>query len=84
MGTVPSYISEDGGNTYTAVTSMAHTFCDCDNLVVAPKIADTVTNMIVTFYRASNLTTAPNKIPDSVTNASFTFADCNKLIQYLY
>ena len=79
LGTVPTYISEDGGNTYTAVTSMVHTFYDCDNLIVAPEIADTVTNMIVTFYRASNLTTAPNKIPDSVTNASFTFADCNKL-----
>ena len=79
LGTVPSYISIDGGNTYIAVTSMVHTFYDCDNLVIAPKIADIVTNMQVTFYQSSNLTTAPNKIPDSVTNASFTFADCNKL-----
>lgn len=79
IGTVPAYISEDGGNTYISVTSMAHTFYDCDELIIAPEIADTVTNMQVTFYQSSNLTTAPSKIPDSVTNASFTFSDCNKL-----
>ena len=79
IGTVPAYISEDSGNTYISVTSMAHTFYDCDELIIAPEIADTVTNMQVTFYQSSNLTTAPSKIPDSVTNASFTFSDCNKL-----
>ena len=79
QGTVPAYISVDSGNTYVAVTSMVHTFYDCDNLIVAPEIAETVTDMQVTFYQSSNLTTAPSIIPDSVINFSFTFSDCNKL-----
>lgn len=81
LGTVPAYISEDGGKTYISVTSMAHTFYDCDNLVIAPEIADTVTNMQVTFYQSSNLTTAPSKIPDSVRNLSYTFSNCSNLIE---
>ena len=79
IGTVPAYISTDGGNTYTSVTSMAHTFYDCDELIIAPEIAETVTNMEVTFYQAINLTTPPSKIPDSVINLSYTFASCEKL-----
>ena len=79
MGTIPAYISVDSGNTYVAVTSMAHTFYDCDNLIVAPEIPETATNMQVTFYQSSNLMTAPRKIPDSVINLSFVFSDCNKL-----
>ena len=79
IGTVPAYISEDGGNTYVSVTSMAHTFYDCDELVIAPEIANTVTNMKVTFYQSNNLTTAPNEIPDSVINFSYAFASCERL-----
>ena len=79
IGTVPAYISEDGGNTYVSVTSMVHTFYDCDELKIAPEIADTVTDMQVTFYQASNLTTSPSKIPDSVIDLSFTFANCENL-----
>ena len=80
IGTVPAYISEDGGNNYISVTSMVHTFYDCDDLIIAPEIANTVTNMYVTFYQASNLTTAPTNIPDSVTNLSYTFLNCEKLV----
>ena len=78
-GTVPAYISVDSGNTYIGVTSMAHTFYDCDELIVAPEIANTVTNMIVAFYQSSNLTTAPSKIPDSVMDLSYAFSNCEKL-----
>ena len=79
MGTIPAYISVDSGNTYVAVTSIAHTFYDCDNLIVAPEIPETVTDMQVTFYQSSNLITVPSKIPDSVINFSYVFSDCNKL-----
>ena len=66
IGTVPAYISEDGGNTYVSVTSMVHTFYDCANLVIAPEISNTVTDMSICFYKSDNLTTAPNEIPNSV------------------
>ena len=79
IGTVPAYISEDGGNSYISVTSMAHTFYACNDLIIAPEIADTVTNMQVTFYKATNLTTSPSKIPDSTTNLAYTFLECEKL-----
>ena len=79
IGTVPAYISEDGGNSYISVTSMVHTFYACNDLIIAPEIADTVTNMQVTFYQASNLTTGPSKIPDSVVDLSYAFASCEKL-----
>ena len=78
-GTVPAYISVDSGNTYIGVTSMAHTFYDCDELIVAPEIANTVTNMMVAFYQSSKLTTAPSIIPDSVINLNYTFSNCEKL-----
>ena len=79
LGTVPAYISEDGGNTYTAVTSMVHTFYDCDNLIVAPEIANTVDKMNVCFYQSSNLTMAPSRIPDSVISFKHVFNNCEKL-----
>ena len=79
IGTVPTYISEDGGNTYISVTSMIHTFYDCDELLTAPQIAYTTTNMSLAFFQATNLTTVPSKIPDSVVNFSYAFANCEKL-----
>lgn len=81
QGTVPAYISTDGGNTYISVTSMAHTFYDCDTLLTAPEIPDTVTNMQVAFYQASKLVNPPQSIPDSVNNLIYTFADCSCLSQ---
>ena len=79
IGTVPAYISTDEGNTYVSVTSMVHTFYDCGELIIAPEIAETVTNMGVTFYQASNLTNAPDEIPDSVITLDYTFLNCIKL-----
>ena len=79
LGTVPSYISIDGGNTYTAVTSMVHTFYDCDNLIVAPEIANTVDKMNVCFYQSTNLTMAPSRIPNSVISFKHVFYNCEKL-----
>ena len=79
LGTVPAYISIDGGNTYTAVTSMVHAFYDCDNLIVAPEIANTVDKMNVCFYQSTNLTMAPSRIPDSVISFKYVFNNCEKL-----
>ena len=79
FGTVPAYISKDGGDTYISVTSMVHTFYDCSELVTAPEIPNTVTNMHVTFYKAVGLINPPNKIPNSVINMNYTFIECTKL-----
>ncbi len=79
IGTVPAYISEDGGNTYISLTSMVHTFYACNELIIAPEIPDTIIKMRTTFYKASNLTSAPARIPDSVTDLGHTFLDCEKL-----
>lgn len=78
-GKVPAYISEDGGESFIAVTSMVHTFYACDKLIKAPEIPDTITNMSITFYKSANLTAAPNRIPDSVINLDYSFANCTQL-----
>ena len=78
IGTIPAYISMDNGNTYTEVTSLAHTFYDCDSLVIAPEIPSTTINMGVTFYMCSKLTTASD-VPGLVTHMEYTFSDCEQL-----
>ena len=80
MGTVPAYISTNYGNQYIAVASMAHTFYSCNDLIIAPEIPDTVTNMQVTFYKCENLKEPPSYIPDSVVNLSYTFRDCSNIL----
>ena len=78
IGTIPAYISVDGGNTYTEVTTLGHTFFDCDNLIIAPEIPSTITDMSVTFYKCSNLVTASN-VPGLVTSIAYTFCECEQL-----
>ena len=56
-GTVPAYISKDGGSTYTTVTSIVRTFYACDDLITAPQIPDTLTLMRDTFRESKNLIT---------------------------
>ena len=79
-GTVPAYISKDGGSTYTTVTSIVRTFYACDDLITAPQIPDTVTLMRETFRESKNLITGPKIIPNSVMNMGATFNNCTSLI----
>lgn len=79
IGTVPTYISTDGGKTYKEVTSMVHTFYNENELLIAPQIPKTIKNMNVAFYQAVNLTTPPSAIPSSVEDLSYAFFHCEKL-----
>ncbi len=78
QGTIPVYISVDNGINWYKVTSLVHTFYNCSNLKIAPKIPEFVNDMSVTFYKCDNLTTA-SEIPSSVIRLSYTFALCTKL-----
>lgn len=77
-GTIPTYISIDNGNEFRAVTSLVHTFYNCSDLKIAPKIPESIKDMSVAFYKCNNLIIAP-AIPDSVSKLSYTFALCTKL-----
>ena len=79
IGKVPTYISTDSGETYKAVTSMTHTFYNCEELVIAPKIPITVKDLNVTFYQSHNLVTPPAQISDSVKTMRYTFSNCTSL-----
>ena len=78
-GTVPAYISIDGGNTYATVTSMVHTFYRTTSLKEAPDIPNTITNMSLTFFEANNLLLPPKEIPDSVIDLSYCFYNCTSM-----
>lgn len=78
QGTIPVCISEDNGASYGRVISLVHTFYNCSNLKIAPKIPESVTDMSVTFYKCDNLISAPD-IPSSVIKSTYTFALCTKL-----
>lgn len=79
IGKIPQYISTDNGQNYIEVTSLVHTFYNCDNLKIAPEIPQTIKNMDVAFYLSKNLQKAPDKIPNSVILLNYTFSDCKSL-----
>ena len=78
-GTVPQYIKEEGGE-FLPVTQMTGAFSECRELVIAPKIPDTVTSMIRTFSMCYKLEKAP-EIPKLVTDMTSTFSSCSKLTE---
>jgi hypothetical protein len=57
---------------------MEHTFSQCDLLIKAPKIPESVTDMFGTFYECKSLTTV-QPIPSNVTDLRYTFEDCTSL-----
>ena len=63
---MPQYISEDGGETYSPVTSLYRTFNSNTNIETMPIIPTTVTNMFSTFENCSNLKEC--SMPSSVEN----------------
>lgn len=78
IGTVPQYISEDGGKNYIPVTSMKWTFYDCEDLIVMPEIPSTVIELPYTFRKCINLEKVSN-IPNSVTSLQCCFYECTSL-----
>lgn len=80
IGTVPQYISQDNGKTFSKVTSMKGTLDEFLELKIPPKIPDTVEILQSTFWGCENLKTAP-KIPENVTNMWSTFYGCSSLTE---
>ena len=78
QGKIPMYIKEDNdGNFYTVENIM---FYNCTNLVIAPEIPSSVTNMHWTFMGCTSLIESP-EISNSVTEMSGTFFDCTSLVK---
>ena len=70
---IPQYISEDGGKTYTSVTSLYRTFNSNTNIITMPVIPTTITNMFSTFENCTNLKETTS-IPNSVESLDWTFS----------
>ncbi len=62
IGSVPQYISEDGGKNFYPVTNMGNTFFGEKDLKVEPKIPVTVTSLLCTFS-GCNLKNVTNILP---------------------
>ena len=81
QGTIPQYIKEISDEEFKPVTSLKFLFRSMD-LLEAPKIPDTVTNMYGTFG-TTKITKMPT-IPNGVTNMYGTFASCSQLTDVTY
>ena len=78
-GTIPQYIKEESDVSFIEVTNLESLF-NGTNLIEAPKIPNTVTNLSRTFQHCSQLIKAPI-IPSGVTNMYGTFAQCSSLTE---
>ena len=78
QGTIPQYISEDGGETFKEVTDLKWLFFNCSEMKIAPQIPTTVKKMNYTFRKCVSLKNTP-KIPDGVLEMSRTFQECENL-----
>ena len=79
-GTIPTYISEDNGESWKPVVNLNRTFYHCTNLISMPEIPTTVVDLIGTFMGCTSLQQISN-IPDSVTDMVSTFYNCTSLQQ---
>ena len=77
-GTVPTYISIDGGKTFQKVTETTMTFYNCKDLKVMPKLPNTITSTYYTFYECINLEKVTS-IPSNVINMEGIFLNCISL-----
>lgn len=78
-GTLPTYISNDGGKTYIEVTDMYCTFKGDESLIIAPQIPNTVTNIWNIFNSCSNLVEIVGELPNGITNMQSAFKGCISL-----
>ena len=77
IGEIPQYLKTNG-KTYT-LESLAYTFKGLSDLVIAPRIPNTVTSMACSFEGCTSLTVAP-VIPKTVTNIAAIFEGCTSLV----
>ena len=77
-GTMPTYISTNGGETFQKVTEVTMTFYNCKDLKVMPELPKTITSAYYTFYECSNLEKVTS-IPSNVTNIEGIFLKCTSL-----
>lgn len=77
QGTVPQYIKKETDDRFYPVTHLTRTLTN-SNIIIAPEIPSSVTDMSSTFSRCRSLTQAPT-IPSSVTNMDNTFYGCSSL-----
>lgn len=77
-GTMPTYISTNGGETFQKVTEVTMTFYNCKDLKVMPELPKTITSAYYTFYECSNLEKVTS-IPSNVTNMEGIFLKCTSL-----
>lgn len=68
-------LEEINGN---LLISMDGTFSNCENMLIAPTIPDSVMSMTYTFYGCKKVKTIPN-IPYSLQSLNWTFAECYSL-----
>ena len=78
IGCVPKYISTDGGKTYQEVTNMWATFTGCEQLIYAPAIPNTVTNMNCTYSQCKNLIDG-GYVSNSIVRMWATYSGCASL-----
>ena len=69
---IPQYISVDGGNTYSPVTSLYRAFDSNTNIITMPVIPTTIINMVCTFEKCTNLKECI--IPSSVQNINWCWS----------
>lgn len=75
---IPKVVSHpESGKEYTVV-SLEECFVDCESLITAPTIPDSVTNMRYCFMGCTSLTSAP-VIPNGVTDIEGCFQVCELL-----
>ena len=77
-GTIPQFISTDGGKKYKKVTSLYETFALISDLENIKTIPNTITEMKWTFWDCTNLQVSPS-IPSNVVDMSGTFYMCSTL-----
>ena len=76
-GTIPTYISENNGHTFSKVTSLSQTFRNLKSLTIMPELPITITDLTGTFCDTDIQTTG--EIPYGVKIMNGTFGRCYNL-----
>ena len=79
-GCIPEYVYNEDEGKFLKITNIEYLFSRNTELVYAPEIPSSVTDMSDTFSGCTSLIKAP-EIPDSVTDMASTFSECTSLTQ---
>ena len=78
VGTIPQYISIDGGKNYIPVTNLFATFCEVSELTIMPVIPSTVKVLTNSFIRCNHLIEL-KEIPSGVERTGGMFKGCTSI-----